>query len=287
MDATTATLPAHAEQMAALLAEAIDTGSLTLPVLPATAAKIKQEAINPTSNAKRMGRIIASDAALAARLLKMANSAIYAGLSEIRELDHAIGRLGAAMVVALAIGAVGKETFQSDDEEFQQLLDHQWRRSLYASSVCRLLASPLSLVPDEVFLAGLMHGAGAPILLEVIQGEIAAGRLERPEIPLVEAVIREYSPAAAARLLRKWRLPEMIVAAVEHQRDPEAAPEPHRLCARLLSFASEFSKDAADGHPTDIYVQHPLLAETGLEQTALERLLARAAREGREMARAF
>ena len=286
MDATTAT-PAHREQMVALLAEAIDTGSLTLPVLPATAAKIKQEAVNPASNAKRMGRIIASDAALAARLLKMANSAIYAGLSEIRELDHAIGRLGAAMVVALAIGAAGKETFQSEDQEFQQLLDNQWRRGLYASSVCRLLASPLSLVPDEVFLAGLMHGAGAPILLEVIQGEITAGRLERPQLPLIEAVIREFSPMAAGRLLREWRLPETIVAAVEHQMDPEAAAEPHRLCARLLNFASEFSKDVADGRPTDKYIQHPLIVETGLEQAALERLLDRAAREGREMARAF
>ncbi|MDQ7088791.1 MAG: HDOD domain-containing protein, partial [Acidobacteriota bacterium] len=96
------------QALAEILEEAIDDGHLTLPLMPDVAARVKVEAANPHSSAHKLAGIITTDAALAARVLRMANSAIYAGMSEIRELDLAIGRLGAAMVVALAVGAAGR-----------------------------------------------------------------------------------------------------------------------------------------------------------------------------------
>ncbi len=266
------------ETLSSLLMEEINAGRLTLPVMPDVATKVKQEAASPTSSAKKLSQIIATDGALAARILKMANSAIYAGLSEIKNLDLAIGRLGSAMVVALVIGAAGKETFRSEDRGFNEILGHAWRRALAASAASRLLAVQLKDDAEEAFLAGLLHASGEPVLLETIRTLVLAGTVERPEEELLTQVLSEYAYLAGSRLLAKWGLPESLFTAVEFQGNPGDAPEAYARNTWMVSLSAAF------GRGEDGLSEHPAIKQLGIEPETLEGILEQARLDAREIA---
>ena len=73
-----------------------------------------------------IARILEADPALAARVLRLANSALYAGRTEIKDLTHAIVRLGSSTVVSLVVGAAGQEVFRSDAPEAAAFLNDAW-----------------------------------------------------------------------------------------------------------------------------------------------------------------
>lgn len=266
------------ETLSTLLVEEINAGRLTLPVMPDVATKVKQEAANPASSAKTLSQIIATDGALAARILKMANSAIYAGLSEIKNLDLAIGRLGSAMVVALVIGAAGKETFRSEDKVFNKILSHAWKRALAASAASRLLAVQLQDDAEEAFLAGLLHASGEPVLLESIRTLMLAGTVERPEDELLAQVLSEYACLAGSRLLAKWGLPESLFTAVEFQDHPDDAPAAYARNAWMVSLSAAFGRGESG------LSKHPAIKQLGIEADTLEEILAQAHLDAREIA---
>ncbi len=281
----TTTAAVDYERLVTLLHGEIDAGHLTLPVMPDIAMRVKEEAANPTSSARRLAQIIGGDGALAARVLKMANSAIYAGLSEIRDLDHAIGRLGTAMVVALVIGAAGKEAFRSDEPEFQAMLADSWSRSLFASAVGRLIAEPCGLDREESFLAGLLHASGESVLLESLRKLMFSGAIEHPESALTRRALEELAPTAGARLLKKWGLPASLWCAVEFQAEPARAPIEHGQRAALVSLVAGFAQVYAAGQGRSELMQHPAVVQLGILPDTIDTVFSKASDDAREFAR--
>ena len=117
---------ATARDLAPRLREAIETGNLTIPVMPETAIRVREAAEDPNSTGRDIARILEADPALAARVLRLANSALYAGRTEIKDLTHAIVRLGSSTVVSLVVGAAGQEVFRSDAPEAAAFLNDAW-----------------------------------------------------------------------------------------------------------------------------------------------------------------
>ncbi len=286
-----ATTDATLHELRLLLEEEIEAGRLTLPVMPDVALRAREAAASATTSAKDLAQVLEADPALAARILKMANSAMYAGLSEIRDLSHAIVRLGAAMVVAVVVGAAGKEVFRTKEPSFRALLRESWEASVHAAAVARLLADRAGLPREEGLLAGLLHASGDPILVQLIEDLAAQGRIGRPPVETVRELLRLLAPRAAVRLLSKWGLPEAIVRAIEYQQAPGAAPEPFRKAAALVTLAALTGHGSVAGEPADELAHtlgsHPAAGLLLLDEEVALDLLERAREEGREIARAF
>jgi len=286
-----ATTDGTLHELRLLLEEEIRAGRLTLPVMPDVALRAREAAASATSSAKDLAEILEADPALAARILKMANSAMYAGLSEIRDLSHAIVRLGAAMVVAVVVGAAGKEVFRTKDPAFRELLRESWEASVHAAAVARLLADRASMPREEGMLAGLLHASGDPILVQLIEDLVAQGRIERPSVDTVREVLGLLAPRAAVRLLSKWGLPEVIVRAIEYQQAPGAAPEPFQKAAALVTLSALAGRGSVAGEPVEELARqvggHPAAGLLLLDEEVARELLDRAREEGREIARTF
>ena len=289
MSETTADGTLH--ELRVLLEEEIRAGRLTLPVMPDVALRAREAAASATSSARDLAQILEADPALAARILKMANSAMYAGLSEIRDLSHAIVRLGAAMVVAVVVGAAGKEVFRSDDPAWRRLLKESWEASVHAAALARLLADRAGMPREEGLLAGLLHASGDPILVQLTEDLVRQGRIERPPVETMRELLGLLAPRAAVRLLSKWGLPETIVRAIEYQQAPGAAPEEFRKAAALVTLASLAGRATVAGRPAEELAadlgNHPAAGLLLLDEEVARELLAAAAEEGREIARAF
>ncbi|MET0119929.1 MAG: HDOD domain-containing protein [Candidatus Thiodiazotropha sp. 6PLUC9] len=190
------------------LNKAIDSNKLTLPTLPEVALKVRDAVEKEMSNANEIAEIIASDAALSARLLQVANSPLYRGRVAIDNLQMAVARLGVRLVRSLVVSLIMQQIFQATNDLLDAKFHKIWEESVQIAAISRVLSYNLDhLDREQAMLAGLIHNIGAlPILAmaetrdELIQDEAELDR-----------VINELSPLIGQRILKMWDFPESLI----------------------------------------------------------------------------
>ncbi|MES9941558.1 MAG: HDOD domain-containing protein [Candidatus Thiodiazotropha sp. 6PLUC2] len=190
------------------LNKAIDSNKLTLPTLPEVALKVRDAVEKEMSNANEIAEIIASDAALSARLLQVANSPLYRGRVAIDNLQMAVARLGVRLVRSLVVSLIMQQIFQATNDLLDAKFHKIWEESVQIAAISRVLSYNLDhLDREQAMLAGLIHNIGAlPILAmaetrdELIQDEAELDR-----------VINELSPQIGQRILEMWDFPESLI----------------------------------------------------------------------------
>lgn len=230
------------EDLTAALRSRLESGRITLPLMPETALEIQRAVSQRGVAAQQLSHIASRSPALAARLLKMTNSAMFQGMSEITDLAHAIGRLGATMVLAVALGAAAKETFRSSDPPTARWLNGVWRSSILAGATARHLAAHVGMVADEAFLAGLLHAVGEPSLCQSVDEMVRTEQLTRPALEDLQDMLGAMRPEAGKRILAHWGVPRRLVLAVEFQASPTLAPADVREAASVTALAVQFAR---------------------------------------------
>lgn len=190
------------------LNKAIDSNKLTLPTLPEVALKVRDAVEKEMSSANEIASIIASDAALSARLLQVANSPLYRGRVTIDNLQMAVARLGVRLVRSLVVSLIMQQIFQATNDLLDAKFHKIWEESVQIAAFSRVLSNNLShLDREQAMLAGLIHNIGAlPILAmaetrdELIQDEAELDR-----------VIHALSPHIGQRILQMWDFPESLI----------------------------------------------------------------------------
>ncbi len=89
---------------------------IQLPALPAVAMEVVELVDNPKTSASKLGRVISSDQALTAKVLKIANSPFYGFPRKISTIDFAIIVLGfdALKEIVISISLVSSLQKKSD-----------------------------------------------------------------------------------------------------------------------------------------------------------------------------
>ena len=85
-----------------LLMAKLATNMLVLPTLPEIAVRVRQAADDPDINLHAMAEVIALDPALAARMIKIANSAFIGRSIKVATLNQAVTRIGLSQVKNIA-----------------------------------------------------------------------------------------------------------------------------------------------------------------------------------------
>jgi len=202
-------------EFAATIVEQIESGNLQLPTLPEVALKVRDVVENPDGTVSQVAEVVSQDAGLTARLLQVANSALYRGKVEITSLPMAISRLGCPFVRDLITVQVMKQMFQAANEAIDARLHGLWAHNVEVAGICRGLAGICpGTNPDEAMLAGLLHDIGAlPVLFFAEQHE---------EIlyidGLLDQLVEELHSRIGADLLQLWNIPQVLIdAVVEHE----------------------------------------------------------------------
>ena len=91
------------EQVEQALIERIDKDKIELPVLPQVAGRVMALANDPSADAARLSALIHQDQALAAHVLKIANSPAYMPRTPIMSLQHAVAMLGVNQLSEIAV----------------------------------------------------------------------------------------------------------------------------------------------------------------------------------------
>lgn len=193
-----------------------------LPSPPHIAAQIIELLKVPEADFKELMDSIAQDPALVAKILKTANSAMYARRREVTNMAQALLTLGQAATTTLALSfslVSGLEQSAKPLSGFN--LDFFWRRSLLAGFSARCLGSACGNDrKEELFLAALLQDIGLMVLAMVEPGVYLEldGEMEHHEaVSRHEADMLGVDHAwIGAWLLERWELPSLICDAVRH-----------------------------------------------------------------------
>ena len=119
-----------------LVNEQLASENLRLPVYSPVAARIQKVASRDDTSLKDIERLVVQDAALSSSILRVANSALYAGLTKVDTVKGAVLRLGTKQIVQLAVMCAQEGQFRSEDPELAELMRGMWQHSV-ACATCR------------------------------------------------------------------------------------------------------------------------------------------------------
>src|SRR5690554_80920 len=156
------------DQLYTTIINDLEKGKLVLPTLPEVALKVREVANNPEVSANQLAEVISTDAALSARLVKVANSPLYRGRIEIESVQTAVSRLGIPLVRNLITSLVMEQMFLPPNKRLEKRMRDLWQHSIEVAAASQVIASKHPHIPnDEALLAGLIHEIGAlPILMK-------------------------------------------------------------------------------------------------------------------------
>lgn len=180
-----------------------------LPSLPDLALRIRRAIEDEASDARRVARLVEADPAMAAKLLKAANSAMYGGLAAVESCPAAVVRLGMQTTKNLVLSFALKDIFQTKVPLIQQRMQALWKHSSQVAALCFVLAGEAGgLAPEEALLIGLLHDVGAIAVLNYVENypDLAADDAR------LEETIERMRGELGAMILRKWAFPPAVIA---------------------------------------------------------------------------
>ncbi|MFO0626598.1 MAG: HDOD domain-containing protein [Polyangiales bacterium] len=208
-----------ADEVIDRLAPEVERRTVDLPVLPRNAAEILRVARAADLDFNAVVRLAEADPTLAAKVLSVANSALYARGGAVASVRQATVRLGAfALRDLLLMSVYGAALF--DVPRYHDLVEGVFAHSASVASIARRLARRVQVDGDAAYLAGLLHDIGRARCLK-----IAARALPRGvEVDDLRAAVDALHPRAGAVVVRAWRLPESLAAVCERHHHPDGDP---------------------------------------------------------------
>lgn len=192
-----------AETIKADLTAAIENDKLLLPTLPEAALQVREIAEAEDSAILDLVKVISTDTALSARIIRVCNSPLFRGSRAIENLNMAVSRLGMAYTSSLAMGLAMQQMFQATSDMIDKRLRATWQTSTEVAGVCHVLAQHYTkLKPDQATLAGLVHQIGVLPILRYVEDEdvhISGSELDN--------IIEELHPKIGATILKRWDFP--------------------------------------------------------------------------------
>lgn len=196
-----------AEKVVQDLLHAIDTDRVVLPTLPEVALKVREAAEDPNVGVAELSRVIALDAALTARLIKVVNSPLLRTSKEITDLQMAVGRLGINYTANLATGLAMQQMFQATSDAVDRKMREVWSQGTEIAAISHALCKKYTrLMADRALLAGLVHQIGVlPILTYAEEQEdLLANAIT------LDQVTARIHPQIGERILKVWDFPADI-----------------------------------------------------------------------------
>ena len=201
-----------------------------LAPMPQVASKALTLVENPDATAKDLSDLLQTDPALAVKVLKIANSAMFSRQREITTLNQAVMMIGFKSLKGIIVAAVLKQLNKS-----QSVLERMvWEASMAEAFAATQIAKKLRRrYIEEIFLLGLLHNLGQFVLLTKPDTAKDYSRvLERVQKDGLDFVTAEQDVFGFAHTLlgalvcKKWNFPPEVCQVILHYKDPWTEDKP-------------------------------------------------------------
>ncbi|OOZ37051.1 HDOD domain-containing protein [Solemya velesiana gill symbiont] len=184
---------------------------LTLPTLPDVALEALLVVNDADSSADDVARIVAKDAAIAARLVRYANCPIFHGSDPVTSVSRAITRIGFDSVKQAIYLVSMRDVFKTGIAIIKKRMDRLWQHSVVVASKAAMLAEQFpQLEKDTALLAGLIHDVGViPVLLKAKDYEVLYTNEKN-----LDKVVSGLHMAVGKILLAHWKFEPVLMEVV-------------------------------------------------------------------------
>lgn len=227
---------------------------LTIPTLPEVVVRINEVMAQPDTGCAEIGALVAEDAPLAAKVLRLANSAYYGLAGQCGTTEHAATVLGIQVMrtIVMQVSVMGMYDHLDGGDAFsvRKLWDHASLTGHISSRIARKANIP-SLRPEEFYICGLLHDVGKVMLLDGLGSRyLEIVKRSAIEETLLHHVEREQlgfdHTEVGALLARRWELPKMICEAIKHHHAPAEQIATNQVVS-LVAHADVLAHRAANG----------------------------------------
>lgn len=237
--------------------------------LPRAYHRISEMLDDPRYGAPDIGKVVAHDPALTARVLRMVNSAYFQFPSKIDTIPLAITVLGTRALRDLVLATSVASSFAKISTRLVDVADF-WHHSIYCGIMARLLSKRLKRgQAEQMFVGGLLHDLGKLVIYHRIpeQATVVLSEFATSDRPLflIEREVLGFDHAeVGSALLRQWELPELLHDMVAYHHAPDLAAAHHDEIA-LVHTANALTKKVEPGHKlkqndADLPELHPAAA---------------------------
>lgn len=237
-----------------------------LPSPPGVADQIIHLSSNTNSDIDTLAEIVSFDPALTAKILRIANSSLYARRTKTENIQQAVVMFGweGTLNLALSFSLVGKLKDDGDGLDY----GYFWKRSLATAVACRCLAGAMGYAKkEELFLPGLLQDIGM-LALDKVHPDLYSGIREKQQdheslIAFEKSKLGFDHAVVGAWLLNKWDIPEKITELVEasHGNGLEFINDNNKEAAKCVAFAGVLADCICFDHADEGYLKEADRAE--------------------------
>jgi putative nucleotidyltransferase with HDIG domain len=257
-----------------------------IATLPEITLKIIDLVEDPTSTAQDLHHVISNDPALCSRILKVVNSSFYGLPGQIGNINRAIVLLGLNAVKNIAIAASLAKLFRGGELTPRFSARDLWTHSIGTAAAAKMVADKAGLgLPDEAFLAGLLHDIGLMVEMQVHRQKLidvveqlkldSEGVPTREMIPLEESVFGASHEDFGLGLCEKWRFPRPFRTVAGYHHCPLDLEPATRGLVCVVYVADRLAANAGLGFRGDLMdttIDPAVLDEIGLGPVSLDEI---------------
>ena len=227
-----------------------DVPDETIPRLPEVAATLMRELADPDISQQRILLHVNRDPAIAAEVLRMANSPLYrVGGDPIENLDAALRLLGLNRLKGLVSSVLMKPMLDIRPIYFRLFGQNLWQHSLDCAEACQTLAMRMGHGnPFNAYLVGLIHDIGKLVIFRLL---VESFRRVDPNVQprgvVFSGIVRDKSARLSYHIVSQWSLADYLTTALDEQTP-----------GHLGSIRSEYGEIL---HQANMLAEFKLLAE--------------------------
>jgi HD-like signal output (HDOD) protein len=242
-----------------------------LPPMPHVASRAIQMVENPDTNGKKIAEVLSSDTALTARVLKIANSALFARQKEITTLSQAVMIIGLKALKGIIVAAAVRQVSKKGAGVEKLVWENSLATAMASFQLCKHLGKRYL---EESFLLGMLHSLGQVALLSSAQtSDIYPNVISRMQTENCDFVSAEEElfgfghPLIGALVAKKWNFNDETCQVILHCKDPiiNSTPDSEtEVKGRLIQLAHLISLAAGIGLPEGCSVSIERIEEVAL-----------------------
>jgi len=191
---------------------ALKRNQFVLPSLPEVAFKVRRLLESDDSCADDIASVVNADPAIAAKLVRAANSPIYHGANACESTRNAVVRLGLDTTRQLVMSFALHDLFEASKPELKSLMRQAWQDSIEVAAIALVLGRKVKLAGysgEEVMLAGLLHNIGVIAVVAFI--ESSHETIDAEKLP---ALVDTLKVDASEVILQHWKFSSVFVQVV-------------------------------------------------------------------------
>lgn len=249
-----------------------------VPPMPQLAARVL-ELTRKEFSLRELGNLILTDQAVAAQILRYANSAMSGASRRVDTLQMAIQRLGTNEVVNIVL-AVSLHAGRSGRDIFAEQKRQLWAHSNTTAFLAHFLAARVGLDPNLGFLCGLLIDFGMSVLYSLIQDVL---HNSYAPLKIVAEIVQDYHARVGRVVGEKWQLPQAVIESITYHHCIEGATAERgyvcvsaladTLAALALSQPREDLEKVLAEYPPERLLSHPAARALGLISDKAEAII--------------